>query len=73
MPMPRPVKPLVTGGMKVNAYAVLCRAVEEGIAIGWMRAHKHTDKPTELEIKDQIEQAVMGAICEYFEFEEREQ
>lgn len=63
----------VRGGMKVDAYSVLQRAVKEGTALGWMRARKHTNKPSEMEIKDHIEQAVMGAICEYFEFEEREQ
>ncbi len=35
----------VRGGIKVRAYPVLCRAVEEGVAYGWRRAHKHIDTP----------------------------
>lgn len=65
-------KPEVTGSMKVSAYVVLCRALEEGIAIGWMRAHKHTDKPTEEAVKNDIENEVLNAICEFFKFEDEE-
>ena len=59
----------VQGGMTVNAYTVLDRAVEEGIAHGWTRAHKHTDKPEPGAVKDSIEREVMNAICEFFDFE----
>jgi len=72
--VPRPVKSLVTvvGSMKVNVYVVLCRALEEGIAVGWSRAHKHTDKPTEEAVKNDIENEVLNAICEFFKFEDEE-
>ncbi len=60
----------VKGGMRVNAYHVLARAVEEGVGYGWRRAHKHTDKPAEDQVQDQISEAVIGAICEWFEFDE---
>lgn len=46
----------VRGGMKVRAYDVLRRAVEEGTAYGWRRAHKHSDTPGEDAIVDQIVQ-----------------
>ena len=56
--------------MKTRIYYVLSRAVEEGISYGWQRAHKHTDKPDEAHILDQIEQAIMNAICETFSFDD---
>ena len=62
----------VAGSMKVNAYVVLCRALEEGIAVGWNRAHKHTASPTEEAIKDSIENEVLNAICEFFKFDGQE-
>ncbi len=58
----------VSGGMTVRAYPVLCRAVEEGVAYGWRRAHKHTDTPDEETIQDQIITAVLNEVCEWFEF-----
>jgi len=72
--VPRPVKSLVTvvGSMKVNVYVVLCRALEEGIAVGWSRAHKHTDKPTPEAVKNDIENEVLNAICEFFKFDGQE-
>jgi hypothetical protein len=46
---------------KANLYAIISRAVEEGIAYGYRRAYKHTDKPTEESLKLELESAVMGA------------
>lgn len=60
----------VTGGMKVRAYPLLVRAVEEGVEYGWRRAFKHTDTPEPDAIKDQIMTAVTNAICEYFDFDD---
>ena len=54
--------------MRAKEHAVLDRAIEEGVAYGWRRAHKHTDNPTKDEILAHIEQAVMFEICEWFEF-----
>jgi hypothetical protein len=56
--------------MVVRAYPIMCRCIEEGIAYGWARAHKHTDKPHEQAIKDEIADGVINAICEYFDFPE---
>lgn len=49
---------------------MLSECVEEGIAYGWMRAHKHVDNPTEESIKEAIHNAVMASISEYFLFDE---
>ncbi len=53
--------------LRLNAYAILERAVEEGIERGWNRARKHTDEPDPDTIKTAIEQAVMDAIGEVME------
>jgi hypothetical protein len=60
----------VCGGMKVRTYPVLCRAVEEGVAYGWRRAHKHNDKPDALTIEEQIVNAFLIEVCKYFEFDD---
>lgn len=54
--------------MKANEYRLLVRCIEDGVQYGWMRAHKHTDEPDEELIKEQITQAVINEICEWFEF-----
>ena len=58
----------VQGGMTVRAYSVLSRAVEDGVAYGWRRAHKHTSTPDENSIVDQIVTGVLNEICLYFDF-----
>lgn len=63
----------ITGGMRVRAYDVLSRAVEDGVAYGWHRAHKHTDAPGEDAIKEQILQSVLSEICEVFAFDDEVQ
>jgi hypothetical protein len=55
--------------MVVNVYSVLLDRVESGVLRGWNRAHKHTNTPDEETIKDEILNAIMGDICEYFKFE----
>jgi len=56
--------------MRVKTHEVLARAVEEGIAYGYTRAHKHTDTPAEDYLKTELYQAVMNSICEMFDFDE---
>ena len=40
-----------TGRMRIRAYEVPHRAIEDGAAYGWRCAHEHTDKPAEGTIK----------------------
>jgi len=58
--------------MKPDSYKILSRCVEEGIDLGWGRAHKHTDKPSEESIKNYIEECIINEVCEYFKFNEYE-
>lgn len=62
-----------TNTLQVNVYAVLARAVEEGVGHGVRRAYKHVDPgahPTEAVLIDHIEREVMNAISEVFSFPE---
>jgi hypothetical protein len=59
----------VSSKVKVNAYEVLCRAVEQGLIYGWSRAHKHTDTPDEEAIKLAMYEAITNEICEVFVFD----
>jgi hypothetical protein len=58
------------GGMRVKVYDVLERAVVDGVAYGYRRAHKYTDKPDEEYLKEAIERAVMSSICDWFDFDD---
>lgn len=53
----------------IDLYKIIDRAVEEGVAYGYRRAHKHTDKPSEQAIREQIKQAVMNELSEVIEWE----
>ena len=55
--------------LRVRVYDVLRDAIERGLAIGWRRAHKHPDKPTEEMMREQILLSVMAEVSEGFEFE----
>ena len=52
--------------LQVDIYKLVSRAVENGVASGWHRAHKHTETPGQEEIKWQIENAVMNELSEVF-------
>lgn len=54
--------------MKARTYEIMRRAVEEGVAYGWRRAHKYNDKPDDASLKEAIEDGVMSEVCEWFEF-----
>ena len=54
--------------MKPKFRVILEQAIEEGVRRGYHRAHKHVENPTEGAIIEQIEDAVMSQIYEYFEF-----
>ncbi len=67
---PASTKLPVTAAVRVKAFDVFHRAVLEGVATGWSRAHEHTRKPSAETIKDAVEQAVINAVDEVFDFGE---
>lgn len=60
----------IRGVIRVRVYDLLFDAVSEGIEYGWRRAHKHTDEPSDIDIKEHIAQAVIGSIGERFYFDD---
>jgi hypothetical protein len=65
-----PERAYVAATVRVNAYAVIERAIEEGIERGWHRAHKHTDDPVPGAIRSELYNAVLGELCEVLRFHE---
>lgn len=56
--------------MKANIRMILERCIEDGIAHGYRRAHKHVDNPSEGAIIDNISSAIWLEVDTYFNFEE---
>lgn len=55
--------------MKVDEYKVLVMVIENGVNLGWNRAHKHSDTPEDYYIRNCIEEAVMLELLEYFKLD----
>lgn len=55
--------------MQPNYYYLIDLCVEKGIEYGYFKAFKHTDTPSEQQIKENIHHAIMNEICEFFNFE----
>jgi hypothetical protein len=56
--------------MRVKEYTVLVDCVERGVAMGMNRAYKHSDTPGADYINEQVADAVLFEICEYFNFDD---
>lgn len=56
--------------MRARDGMVLERCVETGIRLGLNRARKHQEAPTEVELVQAIQRAVMDEVEEWFLFEE---
>ena len=56
--------------MKPKFRVILEQAIEEGVRMGYRRAFKHIENPTEESICQHIEDQVMSSIYEYFTFDE---
>lgn len=49
-----------------KTYQLLDRCIDDGIAMGFTRAHKHDSRPSEDNIKQNIHREVMNEICAWF-------
>ena len=58
--------------MKAKIRVILEQAIEQGVARGYSRAHKHVENPLEYDILQSIEDCVMSQIYEYFTFDEED-
>lgn len=54
--------------MTPKFYPLLQMCVENGLMLGWNRAHKHKDDPDPSAIHDAQQQAIMSVIHEWFDF-----
>ncbi len=55
--------------MRPKTHLVLQMCIENGIALGWNRAHKHTEVPSPEQIRDAILRAIEAEIGEWFAVE----
>jgi len=53
--------------MKPKFYPLLLRCIEEGAQIGYFRAFKHDDKPSEEIMVERIVEAITNEIYEAFD------
>lgn len=56
--------------MKPKIRTILEQAIDEGTRIGYRRAFKHTETPTEDWVIENIENEIMNYIDLYFDFED---
>jgi hypothetical protein len=59
-----------TSLLKPKTYLLLTRCIEDGVHLGVNRAYKHTDKPTQEQLYEAIESAVINEICEWFHIDD---
>lgn len=57
--------------MKPKFPPVLEMCIENGLKLGYQRAFKHNDNPSDEEVHEAILQAVMHEIYEWFDFDEK--
>ena len=60
---------ITTVCMKPKILPVLEMCIENGLTIGYRRAFKHNDNPTEEQIFGNIREAIVNELYEWFTFE----
>ena len=55
--------------IKLDAYTIIKRAVEEGVAWGVMRSFKHHEHPTEEVLKYNLEIEIGSALSEVIDYD----
>lgn len=58
--------------MKLNSYKIVNDAIESGIEFGLQRSRKHTSKPSDDKIVEEIVNAVMLNLAEIIIFDDQE-
>jgi hypothetical protein len=58
--------------LKPKTLPVLEQCVECGVELGFRRAFKHNDNPTEAQIKAAVTSALMDEFYEWFDFPHQE-
>jgi hypothetical protein len=51
-------------------YNLISELVERGALLGYKRAFKHVDNPSEGAIVDNVHDAIMSELCDYLIFDE---
>lgn len=57
------------GRVWAKPYPLMLDAIEQGAATGLRRATKHTDTPDAQTVADTVEEDILQAICDRFDFE----
>jgi hypothetical protein len=66
-----PIKPLTQLFPMVPKFRLILEmAIDEGVCIGYWKAHKHVEEPTPDAIIESIQEHVMAKMFEYFDFPE---
>lgn len=61
-----------TSNLRPRTFRVLEQAVETGVSLGYRRAHKHVDNPSESDVTQAVAAAVMAEISEWFIYDDEE-
>lgn len=56
--------------MKPQILKLLEKCIENGVSLGYSRAHKHNDAPTEQAVTREITKAIEYELYEWFEFDD---
>ena len=54
--------------IKLRAYEIIEDAIDNAVNIGFYRAKKHTDKPTDEHIVESISREIMNSLSEIIDF-----
>lgn len=56
--------------IQFKSYTLIVRSIETGLKLGYNRAHKHTDTPSEEIMIHEMSRAIMNALEDIIKFEE---
>lgn len=59
----------ISANIKLNAYSVVMRAVQEGIQSGLRRSYKHTPSPSFALLAQELENAISLNLSEVIDFD----